>query len=310
MKKICILGGAGYVGSVLVEEFLKAGHVVTVLDLLKRGSDGVIAHVNNSNFTLINADFMSPILGLALEDQDIVIHLAAIVGDPACAKEPELATKINIEGVKLVVDACNQMNIPLFFASTGSVYGSNEETCTEKTTLNPLSHYAHTKIEAENYIRNYSKTGVIFRFGTMHGISPNMRYDLVVNRLVRDAIKTSSFQIYDGSQYRPFLHPRDLARFFMLLFKKDLHNFIGEAFNLVSENLLMEELGELIERLIPIANKILRPEKEDDRSYKCSSFKAHLMLGFTPQVRVYNSIQEIERSFLKVKDEVRVKEKV
>ena len=297
-RKILIIGGAGYIGSVLTDVFLEAGHQVTVLDLLKRGSDGIIKHQKNPLFTLINADYCSRILSLCLKDADIVIHLAGIVGDAACAKEPELATKVNYLGIENLIHECNKHDLKLFFASTCSVYGSNKKTCNENTILNPLSHYARTKILAEQLIMGESKNGFIFRFGTMYGVSPNMRYDLVVNRITLDAVQRSEFRIFDGTQFRPFLHPKDLAWFLMSLFDKDLSGYVGEAFNLVSENLSMKELGELVERTIPVALMQLVPEKEDDRSYICRSFKANKELGFSPQIRVRDGIQEIERYIL------------
>ncbi len=306
--RILIIGGAGYIGSVLANEFLKEGHIVTVLDLLKRGSDGIIMHRSNPMFTLVNADFISGILPLCLKETDIVVHLAAIVGDPACAKEPELATAINEKGVQYLVQQCNKAGIDkLFFASTGSVYGYNEHTCDENTILNTQSHYARTKAKAERYIMNYSLNGLIFRFGTMYGISPNMRYDLVVNRLVNDAVKYSSYNIFDGTQFRPFLHPKDIAHFFLSIFDVDLSGYVGEVFNLVSENLSMLELGQLIERTIPTAVMNLVPEKEDNRSYICRSFKANKELGFSPKIRVRDGIQEIEHKLLKIKERVKIK---
>lgn len=306
--RILIIGGAGYIGSVLTAEFLKAGHYVTVLDILKRGSDGVIMHRNNPKYLLINTDYTTDLLHLCLTDIDVVIHLAAIVGDPACAKEPKLATKINAEGIKYLVDMCNLRNIEkLFFASTASVYGSNRKTCDENTILNPLSHYAQTKVKAEEYIRNYSKNGIIFRFGTMYGVSPNMRYDLSVNRITFDAVKYSSYNIFDGTQYRPFIHPKDVADFFLSIFDKDLSGYTGEVFNLVSENLSMLELGQLVERTIPTAVMNLVPEKEDNRSYICRSFKANKELGFSPKIRVRDGIQEIEREILQIKEGIKIK---
>jgi len=308
MTRILIIGGAGYIGSVLTDEFLKAGHNVMVLDLLKRGSDGIIMHRDNPNFSLVNADFISRILPFCLKKIDVVIHLAAVVGDPACAQEPELATIVNEKGVQHLVQHCNKFDVKLFFASTASVYGSNQKTCDENTILNPLSHYAKTKVLAERYITNYSMNGIIFRFGTMYGISPNMRYDLVVNRLVHDAIHYSSYNVFDGTQFRPFLHPKDIAYFFMSIMDEDLSGYTGEVFNLVSENLSMLELGQLLERTIPTAIMNLVSEKEDNRSYICRSFKANKELGFSPQIRVRDGIQEIEKKILKSKVNIKIKE--
>lgn len=312
MTKLLIVGGAGYVGSVLTQYYLERGYEVVCLDLLRRGSDGIKHHLLNPNFTFINTDYMNGLLDsvLKLHEPEMIIHLAAIVGDPACAREPELATKTNVDGIYKLVRACNEHDLKLFCASTASVYGSNNEPCSESSYLNPLSLYAQTKIQMENIIRVYSKNGICFRFGTMHGWSPNMRYDLVVNQLVHDAIKRSQFKIFDGKQYRPFLHPFDLAVFLESLFDKDLDSFTGEVFNLVSENFSMLELGQLIERMIPTALMIQVPEKEDDRTYICKSFKAHSRLGFQPRMRIINSIQEIEKNLIKIKEKEKIEQKI
>jgi nucleoside-diphosphate-sugar epimerase len=297
-KKICIIGGCGYIGSVLTKEFLRFGHKIVIIDSLRRGSEGVIQYKGTPYFTLLNTDFLNGLLPIILEsyDIDIVIHLAAIVGDPACAAEPELATKTNVDGVKYVVDCCNEAEVDkLFFASTSSIYGSNPDICTEKTDPKPLSHYANTKLEAERIIRKESKNGIIFRFATMFGWSPNMRYDLIINRLVHDIVKNSGkFNIFDGKQFRPFLHPKDLAIFFLKIIDEDLSKYRGEIFNLVSENLSMYELGQLLERVIPYSQMNLVSEKEDERSYMCRCFKAYNELGFQPNIRVRDGIQEIE----------------
>lgn len=269
--------------------------------MLRRSSKSISTLRKYESFELINGDIRSHLLDytLKLYKPDVVIHLAGVVGDPECAKYPKLATEINVEGTKNVVEKCNTYNIEkLFFASTCSVYGRNEEVCTEKSTLNPLSHYARTKLKAEEIIRNKSEQGISFRFGTMYGWSPNMRFDLVVNLLVERAVNHSLFRIYDGTQYRPFIHPLEVAMFFESLFEKDLEGFQGEVFNLVSENLSMLELGQLIERTLPYAIMNQVPEKEDNRSYICRCFKAHSQLGFSPRIRVRDGIQEIESRLL------------
>ncbi len=296
--KVFIIGGAGYIGSVLTEYFLNHNHEVVVLDSLRNGSDGIMPFKKNPLFILLNTDFNTDLLPIVFKTYtpEIVIHLAAIVGDPNCEKEPELAWKTNVEGVKWVVKCCNEQESieKLFFASTCSVYGRNEHTCIESTKPNPLSLYAETKLEAEEIIRKHSRNGISFRFGTMYGWSPSMRYDLVVNLLTRMAITKSEFSIFDGTQLRPFLHPKDLACFFESLFERDLSGFTGEVFNIVSENLSMLELGQLIERTLPYTIMNLNKEKEDNRSYICRCFKAHSELGFTPKIRVREGIQEIE----------------
>lgn len=301
--KLLIVGGAGYIGSVLTEYFLSKNYKVIVLDILRKGSNGVIKFKNNPNYTLINGDFLTKLLPLTLKiyKPEMVIHLASIVGDPNCAQEPELATKTNVDGVRWLVKCCNKQKSieKLFFASTCSIYGYNKETCTESTKPNPLSHYAMTKLKAEAIIREESKQGISFRFGTAYGWSPNMRYDIVVNLLTRMAITKKQFNIFDGNQFRPFIHPLDIAMFFENLFDKNLEGYKGDIFNLVSENLSMLELGHLIERTLPYTIMKQIPEKEDNRSYICRCFKAHSELGFSPKIRVRDGIQEIEKAFIK-----------
>lgn len=303
--KIIIIGGGGYVGCVLTDYFLSRNHEVIVLDNLRRGSDGIMTFKENSNYKFLNADFTTAILPLVLKayTPEVVIHLAGIVGDPDCSKNPELATKTNVEGVKWLVKCCNECSSieKLFFASTCSIYGYNKETCIETTKPNPLSHYARTKLKAEEIIRKESKQGISFRFGTMYGWSPNMRFDIVVNLLTKIAVEKSEFSIFDGTQIRPFLHPMDLAIFFEGLFERDLASYVGEVFNVVSENLSMLELGQLIERTLPYTIMKRVPEKEDNRSYICRCFKAHSELGFTPTIRVREGIQEIERNLKRQK---------
>jgi nucleoside-diphosphate-sugar epimerase len=304
--KILIIGGGGYIGSVLSQYYLSKDHEVIVLDSLLRGSDGILPFKQNPKYIFLNADFTSALLPLILKtySPEVIIHLAGIVGDPNCAKDPELATKTNVTGVKWLVECCNsQVSVEkLFFASTCSIYGFNEETCTEVTKPNPLSHYARTKLKAEEIIRKDSKQGISFRFGTAYGWSPNMRYDIVVNLLTNMAIKKKEFNIYDGKQYRPFVHPLDIAIFFESLFYKDLSLYRGEVFNLVSENLSMLDLGLLIERVLPYTLMKQLPDKEDDRSYICRCFKAHSELGFSPKMRVRDGIQEIESNLIKLKE--------
>lgn len=306
--KIFIIGGGGYIGSVLTEYFLSKNHEVLVLDILRNGSDGVMPFTKTPLYTFINSDFNTDLLPIVFKtyQPEIVIHLAAIVGDPNCAKEPELARKTNVEGVRWVTECCNNQESieKLFFASTCSVYGRNDKTCIETTETNPLSLYAETKLEAEEIIRKNSRNGFSFRLGTMYGWSPNMRFNLVVNLLTRMAAQDSEFSIFDGTQLRPFLHPHDLALFFESLFERDLSNFTGEIFNLVSENLSMLELGELIERTLPYAIMNLDKEKEDNRSYICRCFKAHSLLGFSPKIRVREGIQEIESHLIHKKQKI------
>lgn len=201
MAKNCnvfVTGGAGFIGSTLVPLLIKNGYSVTVYDLFNFGSETLFSTTFSSNLTLIKGDIRDEEkLKKSMENADVIIHLAAVVGYPACSKDPELAQSVNVEGTKNIVNNLKP-NQKMIYSSTGSCYGAIPDGfCTEETPINPLSLYGSTKAEAENLVRKRTEGGVTLRLATIFGVSQRLRLDLLINDLVFRALKEKQFEIYE-----------------------------------------------------------------------------------------------------------------
>ena len=217
--RILVTGAAGYIGSVLVGSLLDRGWEVFGLDYLSKGGAGLLAYVSNAGFSFLRGDIRdSRVLEEALSDCDVVIHLAAIVGFPACRANPLEARSINVDGTRALMDAVHRFgsrDLLVLYGSTGSNYGALEQgVCTEETPLNPLSQYGITKTEAEQIVMQ-GATSVAYRFATAFGVSPRMRIDLLVNELVYLATTQGHMVVYESSFMRTFIHVRDIAEAFV-----------------------------------------------------------------------------------------------
>lgn len=214
-KNILVTGGAGYVGSPLVGMLLEEGYRVRVLDILKFGGHSLFPYFASKKFEFVKGDIRNKeTVKRAAEGMDAIIHLAAIVGFPACRKEPELSREVNVDGTRNIVEAAAG-KIPIFFASTGSNYGKLIETvCTETTPLNPLSNYGKQKTEAEEIVKSNGEL-VIYRFATAFGVSPRMRLDLLPNDFTYRAVRDKSLIVYEKNFMRTFIHVRDMGGAFL-----------------------------------------------------------------------------------------------
>lgn len=285
MGNVLVTGGAGYVGGHLVDEVVKAGHKVRVFDKLLY-EDAYLKKVDFYFGDVLDLDSLQPHLDWA----DTVIWLAAFVGDPACALNPELTMKTNVDSVQALVD---NFSGQIIFPSTCSVYGAQEGLLTEESPFDPLSLYAESKIQAEKVLLASSNDVLIFRLGTLFGLSDTysrLRVDLVLNVLTIRAALEGHMTVFGGKQYRPLLHVRDVATAMVPQIGKK----ISGVFNLHAENMTIIELAEKIQHHIPKSFVQLTDSTfQDSRNYAVSSSKASSELGFTPRWTADDGISEI-----------------
>mgnify|MGYP003627807787 FL=1 len=222
MAKILVTGGGGYVGNVLCRYLLDKGYKVVCFDNFHKGQcDAIIPLATNPNFEFKYGDVtVTQQLNEAVKDCDAIIHLAAIVGFPACKAQPALADAVNVDGAMNVINARNLISkdIPIVYASTGSVYGKVEGVCTEESPLNAVSQYGVNKRVAEQMMLEEENT-VSFRFATGFGVSPCMRVNLLVNDFVYQAVTNGILTIFQADFRRTFVHVRDMAKAFTMGFE-------------------------------------------------------------------------------------------
>lgn len=231
--KIFVTGGAGYIGTVLIPMLLNRGYEVVLFDNFHWGIKPVLHFATDPKMHIISGDVRNKKeVRNAMKGCDMVIHLAAIVGYPACASDRDRAITTNVQGTKNIVE--NLEGRKMVFASTGSTYGKVEGICTEETPIDPLTLYGSTKWEAENLVTGNG--GVALRFATVFGVSPRLRLDLLINDFVYQAIHSRQIIIYEGHFRRTFLHVKDAANSY--LFAIDNYDKMqGGAYNVGDETM-------------------------------------------------------------------------
>jgi nucleoside-diphosphate-sugar epimerase len=298
-KTILVVGGAGYLGSVLCRKLLEKGYNVRVLDCLLYGDKGIEELYSNEKFEFILGDMRDiQVLMRCVKNVGAVIHLAAIVGDPASSLEPAETLEINYLSAKSLARICRFYKINKFiFASTSSVYGASNHLLTEMSSTNPLSLYAEMKLKSENGLMKMKRDGFspcILRMGTLYGLSPRMRFDLVVNWFVINAIKKKELIVCGGQQERCFCHLNDAADAYIGCLEAPVENICGKIFNVSSQNLKIIELAKLISEKIP-NTKITTEEKNvDGRSYATSSERIKKAIGWEPNFSIADFTSQIK----------------
>lgn len=304
-----ITGGAGYLGSLLTGELLRLGYRVTVLDALLFGGESLMGFYHHPNFRFVKTDVTEARALLdAVRRVDgrpkAVIHLAAIVGFPACqAVGRQVAWKYNVEATRLVFEQAVQLGAERFiFASTYSNYGvaPDGRPVTEDSPLNPQSLYAETKIAAEEYLlaqKDAPTAPLIFRFATLYGISPRMRFDLIVNQFVLEAFLKRQLIIYQRGYSRSFVHIYDVVRGIVLGLEAEESLIRGEIYNLGTEdgNYTKDQIVALVLKRLP---ETVVEYKDltfggDMRDITVSFEKIRTRLGFRATRTVDDGIREV-----------------
>ena len=284
--KILVVGGAGYVGGVIVDLLLKKkNYKVTVFDNLlyedsfRKNCNFIFGDIRDKNFYQKN-----------LNNYDVIVWLAALVGDGACAINPDLTDEINYQTLRRL---CKVYNKRIIFISTCSVYGAQEGILSETSSVNPLSHYASSKLKCENLLKN--KNSIIFRLGTLFGVSDNfsrIRMDLVVNTLSAKAFFEKKMSVFGGEQYRPLLHVKDVARAIEIAIRSKKRG----VFNLSYKNMRIIDIAKEIQKYFKNTKIIKTQIKfQDARNYKVTNLKARKDLKFKAKYNLKYGIEELKK---------------
>lgn len=297
---VLLIGGAGFIGSALLPKLLSRGYRVRLLDLFVYGQDPIAAIKNHPNLEIVEADFRQvDKVVKAMQGMSAVIHLGAIVGDPACALNEDLTVETNLVATRLIAEVAKGQGLSRFiFASTCSVYGASDEILNERSALNPVSLYARSKIASERVLtamRDEHFRPVILRFGTIYGLSGRTRFDLVVNLLTAKAVVERKITVFGASQWRPFVHVDDAADAVMTALEARSELISHCIFNVGSDeqNTTLGEVGQLIKRLVPTAELIVSDPDGDRRNYRVDFRRIRDILGFQPKWTLEAGVRQI-----------------
>jgi nucleoside-diphosphate-sugar epimerase len=303
IRRLLVIGGAGYIGSELVKRLLELGYEVRVLDLLLYGDASISEFYGHPKLELVRGDFRHiDTVVSASKGMDAIVHLGAIVGDSACCIDQDLTIEINLRATRTVAEVGKGFGVKRFiFASTCSVYGASDEILDECSALRPISLYARTKLESEKVLLGLGDdtfSPTILRFATVYGLSGRPRFDLVVNLLAARAVQDEEVGIIGGQQWRPLVHVRDVAEAIVLTLQAPLPGVRGQIFNVGcnEQNYQIADLGAIIKEMVPTARVVTLPT-EDNRNYRVRFDKLCNVLNFQPQYTVRDGIQEIMDAF-------------
>jgi nucleoside-diphosphate-sugar epimerase len=302
---VLLIGGAGYIGSVLTRLLLADNYRVTILDNFLYGTESIEGIMGHPLLDVVKGDtrHIDDVVPL-IRGAQAVIHMAELVGDPLCARDIQTTFEINYLATASIARTCSYLQVNRFvYISSCSVYGAStnpDEYLTEQSALAPVSLYAKTKIGAEHAIREMRTetfAPCILRLGTVFGLSFRPRFDLVVNTLTAKAVQDHKIEIFGGDQWRPHVHVKDVARSIQTTLQAPIEVIQNQVFNVVGSNHKINEIGDMVADQVPgtkinVANRIV-----DKRNYRVSSQCIQERLGFTPMISIPEGIHEIHEAF-------------
>ncbi|MGH7075560.1 MAG: NAD-dependent epimerase/dehydratase family protein [Stellaceae bacterium] len=302
-KNVVVIGGAGYVGAVLVPELLNAGHMVTVFDLFIYGEEVFNAVKDHPKLVLIKGDVRDPpALEDALRGRDTVIHLACISNDPSFELDPTLGRSINLDSFRPTVLAAKKAGISRFiYASSSSVYGVKEGVeVTEDLALEPLTDYSRFKAECERILTDEREPGfttMVLRPATVCGYSPRQRLDVVVNIMTNFAVNKGQIKVMGGKQLRPNIHIDDMVAAYLYVLELPAEAIDGRVYNVADENYSVSELANIVRDVVGPQVGITFEPTNDPRSYHVSGKWFERDLGFRCRNSIEGAVSDLVGAF-------------
>jgi nucleoside-diphosphate-sugar epimerase len=300
VQTVLVLGGAGYVGSVTIGKLLDRGYHVRVMDALMYGGESLGSYAGREGYTFIDGDLRNvEDVVRASAGADAVVHLGAVVGDPACAHDEGLARAVNLDATRTVAGVARGLGIRrLIFASSCGVYGASDDLLDEESMVEPVSLYSATKLGSEDVLLSTHSPGffpTVLRFGTFFGASPRPRFDLVAHALVAKAVAEGEISIFGGDQWRPFLHVADGADAIIACLEapEDVVGYRVYNVGSDSENHRLVDLGAMVVEAVPGTHMNVGPPASVEANYRVSFRRIREEVGFVAQHSLMDGIIEI-----------------
>jgi nucleoside-diphosphate-sugar epimerase len=301
---VLVTGGAGYLGSITIERLLRCGFRVRAVDILTHGGAPLLS-LFGPGFSFINGDIReAAVVNKSLDGIDAVVHLAAIVGDPACARQPDLARQTNYDAAIQMYELARKNGVQqMIFASTCSNYGRMADPNSfvdEDSTLAPVSLYAETKVAVEKKLLSQESHDTpivtVLRFATLFGLSPRMRFDLTVNEFAMELMTKRKLVVFGEQFWRPYVHVRDAAHAICMVLNDKTGKVAGRVFNVgdSTQNYQKKTIVELVRARVSGGVDIQSIHKQEDpRDYRVSFRRIQQELGFKITATVNDGIREI-----------------